>query len=124
MKNQDNRWHTSPSFWEKLKPKAREMRHKPTEAEKYLWRYLRDRKLKRFKFRRQHSLGQFVVDFYCEEINLVIEIDGPIHEFQKEKDEARQKYLENHKYKIVHFANESVLNNPGEVLEQITSILV
>jgi very-short-patch-repair endonuclease len=123
MKKQDARWHTSPSFWEKLKPKARQMRQKPTEAEKHLWTYLRNGRLKKYKFRRQHSLDQFIVDFYCEEANLVIEVDGPIHMHQVEKDTVRQEYLENHEYKVLRFSNETVIHNIGIVIDEILLFL-
>jgi very-short-patch-repair endonuclease len=96
------------------------MRHKPTEAEKYLWQYLRDRKLDRFKFRRQHTLGQFIVDFYCEEANLVIELDGPVHEYLKIKDTARQEYLQSHEYTVLRFTNDQIIHNIGNVVRQIT----
>jgi 5-methyltetrahydrofolate--homocysteine methyltransferase len=120
MKN-DDRWQTNPSFWEKLKPKARSMRAKPTEAEQLLWSYLRNGKLKKHKFRHQHTLGQFIVDFYCKKARLVIEIDGTIHKYQKDKDAARQEYLENHKYKVIRFSNSAVMNNIGKVINQISS---
>jgi 5-methyltetrahydrofolate--homocysteine methyltransferase len=123
VKNQDNRWQTSPSFWEKLKPKAREMRLMPTKAENILWRYLRDGKLKKFRFRRQHSLGQFIVDFYCKKANLVIEVDGLIHMHQIEKDTSRQEYLENQGYKVLRFSNEVIIESIGKVIEKITSSL-
>jgi very-short-patch-repair endonuclease len=123
MKNQDDRWTTTPRFWEKLKPKARQMRKKPTEAERRLWSFLRNGRLKKYKFRRQHSLGQFIVDFYCEQANLVIEVDGPIHQQQTEKDSARQEYLENKKYKVLRFPNDYVINSVGDVLTEITSYL-
>ena len=99
------------------------MRKKPTEAERQLWGFLRNGKLERHKFRRQHSLGQFIVDFYCEEANLVIEVDGPIHQRQTEKDNTRQEYLINHEYKILRFTNEEVMSNVGNVISQISTFL-
>jgi very-short-patch-repair endonuclease len=123
MRDQDERWHTNPNLWEKLKPKARKMRRKPTEAENLLWHYLRDGKLKNYKLRHQHILGQFIVDFYCRKAKLVIEVDGPIHKYQAEEDKIRQEYLENHKYKVLCFSNDSIINNIGIVLDQIKSIL-
>jgi 5-methyltetrahydrofolate--homocysteine methyltransferase len=121
--NEDDRWHTKADLWEKLKNKARNMRIAPTETEKLLWLYLRDGKLKSYKFRRQHSLGQFIVDFYCKKAKLIIEVDGPIHEFQKEADSARQEYLENHEFRVIRFSNDIVVNNIGKVVGQITSYL-
>jgi len=121
--NEDDRWHTKADLWEKLKNKARDMRIAPTEAEKLLWLYLRDGKLKSYKFRRQHNLGQFIVDFYCKKAKLIIEVDGPIHEFQKEADSARQEYLENHEFRVLRFSNDIVVNNIGKVVGQITSYL-
>jgi hypothetical protein len=75
-------WRTTPHLWEKLKPVARQMRQEPTQAEDLLWQSLRNHQLLGFKFRRQHSIERFIVDFYCAEAKLVIEIDGPIHDYQ------------------------------------------
>jgi very-short-patch-repair endonuclease len=119
MKNQDGRWHTDASLWEKLKPIAHEMRSKPTEAEKELWKYLRKHRLHGLSFRRQHCIGQFIVDFYCAKAKLVIEIDGPIHQYQPEEDAVRQAYLESHDLKVLRFTNDTVLNSMDEVLKQI-----
>lgn len=58
-------WQSPPELWEKLKPLARQMRREPTPAEKLLWQKLRQKQLLGFKFRRQHAIDRFIVDFYC-----------------------------------------------------------
>jgi very-short-patch-repair endonuclease len=124
MRNQSKRWNTDSALWEKLKPIAREMRGKPTEAENLLWQRLRRHQLHGLSFRRQHSIGQFVVDFYCGKARLVIEIDGPIHQYQGEEDLIRQNFLESLNLKVLRFSNDYVLNNMNEVIKQIVSLFV
>ena len=119
MRKQDKRWHTNPDLWEKLRPIAREKRNKPTEAENLLWQKLRRHQFRGLSFRRQHGIGQFIVDFYCRKVNLVIEVDGTIHQYQAEEDGIRQEYLESLKLKVLRFSNEAVLNNIGEIIKQI-----
>ncbi len=123
MREQDKRWRTNPALWEKLKPIAQEKREEPTEAEKVLWKYLRKHQLHGLSFRRQHCLGQFIVDFYCAEVKLVIEIDGKIHQYQKEKDQIRQEYIENFNLKLLRFTNDDILHDISKVLEQIETFL-
>jgi len=123
MKKQDKRWHTNPELWDKLKHIAYEKRHKPTEAEKALWKHLRMHRLYGIKFRRQHSIGQFIVDFYCKEAKLIIEVDGEIHQYQIDEDSIRQKYLEHKEFKVIRFTNEMVLKNIEEVMKQIKACL-
>jgi len=119
MKNRFKEWHTDPILWDKLKPIAREMRSKPTEAEKALWLRLRSRQLKGMKFRRQHNIERFIVDFYCRDAKLVIEVDGPIHQYQAAEDAIRQEFLEFQKLKVLRFPNDVVLNDINEVIKQI-----
>ena len=76
------------------KAAAQRLRKEDTESEKLLWRQLRDRRLHGFKFRRQHPIGPFIVDFYCVEKKLVVEVDGSIHESQAHQDKERQQWLE------------------------------
>jgi very-short-patch-repair endonuclease len=123
MRNQDLRWRTYPGLWEKLKPIAQEQRHEPTAAEKALWKYLRIRQLHGFIFRRQHPIGQFIVDFYCYKARLIIEVDGEIHKYRVEEDRVRQLYLESLGLKMLRFSNDSVLNNIQDVLRTIESDL-
>ncbi|WP_342597452.1 type ISP restriction/modification enzyme [Cyanobacterium aponinum UTEX 3222] len=105
-----------------LLEKARELRKKQTPTEKILWECLRGNRLLDFKFRRQHNIGSFIVDFYCHSAKLVIEIDGKIHEEleQKEKDKNRDEWLKNHGLKVLRIKNEDILNN----LENTLNIIV
>lgn len=72
---------------------AKNLRRFSTEAESILWEILQNRKFRDLKFRRQHPIGRYIADFYCHEIKLVIELDGKIHENQKEYDEIRDEFL-------------------------------
>ena len=96
-------WHTTPDLWERLKPLAREKRHTPTEAEDRLWQMLRRHQLAGLKFRRQHPIERFIVDFHCTEARLVIEVDGPIHHYSREEDAIRQELLEALGLRVVRF---------------------
>jgi very-short-patch-repair endonuclease len=99
---------------------AREMRHPQTPAEATLWRALRNRKTG-FKFRRQHPIYRFIIDFYCAQAKLLIEIDGESHlqPNQKEYDEARTEYLEELGYKVIRFTNDDVRYNLDVVASEI-----
>ncbi|MBI2304687.1 MAG: DUF559 domain-containing protein [Chloroflexi bacterium] len=117
-------WHTSPELWARLKPLARQMRRKPTGAEERLWQHLRNRQLMGFKFRRQHSMERFIVDFYCAEAGLVVEVEGPIHQYQHGEDQTRREYLESRGLRVLRFSNDEVLHYLDKVLHQISTALV
>ncbi len=117
-------WKTPSPLWEKLKTVARQMRTDPTESEKLLWEHLRARRLSGFRFRQQHSIGQFIVDFYCAEARLVIEVDGPIHEWRKEEDEIREEFIKYHGCRVLRFSDREVLHNVEEVLNEISKALI
>ena len=102
-----------------IQQRARELRQRATEAERVLWERVRNRRLGGLKFRRQHPLGPYIVDFYCAEHRLVVEVDGPIHEGQKERDALRAEYLEMYGYRVLRFMNEDVLTDIEGVLERI-----
>ena len=106
-----------------LKTWRRELRNEATKAENLLWQGLRRRQLSGRKFRRQHSIGVFIVDFYCPEERLVVEIDGGIHDdpARAEYDARRQKWLEKRGIRVVRIDNDSVLRSPDDVLEYIRS---
>jgi len=98
---------------------ARELRRRETEAETVLWATLRDRQVAGLKFRRQRPAGPFVLDFYCAEQRLVIEVDGGIHDEQREQDAARTAILEQYGYRVVRFRNEEILTDLSAVLARI-----
>ena len=104
-----------------LKNYRRNLRQNGTPAEAFLWRYLQQKKLDGRKFRRQHSIMNFIVDFYCSEEDLIIELDGDGHmnPTNEEKDEARTKKLGNLGLKVIRFENKSVFENLDWVLEEI-----
>lgn len=102
---------------------ACELRKNMTEAEKVLWTALRDRRFREFKFRRQVPLDRFIVDFLCIPLHLVIELDGSIHDEQKEHDAEREMYLQQMGYQILRFRNDEVMRNLNSVLNQIEAFL-
>ncbi len=104
---------------------ARKLRKELTEAELLLWKKLRDRKLGGAKFRRQHPMKQFVLDFYCASKKLAVEIDGAIHNTKeaREYDENRTFELEEIGIRIIRFSNDQILNDIEQVLNQIREFL-
>ncbi|HEU0074305.1 MAG TPA: endonuclease domain-containing protein [Dehalococcoidia bacterium] len=114
---------SEPSRWDDLRPQARRMRSQPTRAERVLWQSLRRNEAEGLKFRRQHAIGSFIVDFYCVQAELVIEIDGPIHASQREADEERQAYLEGMGLTVLRFSNEEVLGTLPTVLMRIREFI-
>lgn len=105
----------------KLKLIRRSLRQNQTTAEKILWTHLRNKQLG-YKFRRQFSIGNFVVDFYCHEAKLVIELDGWTHdsELTQTKDARKQSVLETNGYFVLRFRNEQVFEDLEGVLNEIT----
>ncbi len=111
-------WMTNPNVWPKLKTEARRMRHRPTLAEDRLWQALRDDKTG-YKFRRQHSVGPYIMDFYCTEARLAIELDGAIHLKQVVQDQERQRFIESNRIKVIRLSNDDVFNNLYPTVKQI-----
>ncbi|MBB1568827.1 MAG: leucine--tRNA ligase [Capnocytophaga sp.] len=109
----------------RLIEEAKRMRKEPTDAEAALWELLRDKKLGD-KFRRQHLIDDFIVDFVCLPKNLVVEVDGGYHSdpTQKEYDQQRTLYLNEKGFKVIRFTNEEILGNTEAVLTKIKDILV
>ena len=103
---------------------ARELRQEETEAEKALWEALRGKRLNGLKFRRQHPYEHFILDFFCVEHQLVVELDGSVHDLpdQAEYDEERAKFLTEHGLKIVRFKNDEVEKNLRDVLRKIIDV--
>ena len=111
--------HTSP-----VVKRARANRREPTSAEIRLWTALRDRRLT-YKFRRQHPIGPYVVDFACPAVGLVIEVDGPSHatDAQRAFDQQRSEYLEANGWRVLRVPNDHVYQSLGEVEAAIWAIL-
>ena len=101
----------------KLQNIAKILRRRPTEAEKFMWRYLKSRQLEGLKFRRQEPIGNYVVDFVCYEKKIIVEIDGGQH--CVERDGNRDRWLESQNFKILRFWNTEVLKNSQGVWEVI-----
>jgi uroporphyrinogen-III synthase len=100
---------------------ARILRTNQTLAERKLWEQIRARRFMGLKFRRQHPLKGYVVDFYCHKVNLVIEVDGGIHENTRELDEYRQReVMVKSEASFLRFTNEEVLDNIEAVMERIS----
>ena len=97
------------------------LRENMTLPELVLWKKLKNRQLFKMKFRKQHPIGFFIVDFYCHELKLVIEIDGAVHDnvTSLEYDAARSGELENFGITVIRFTNNQVLYNLEYVLTQI-----
>lgn len=115
-------WNTAnPVLYNLLKEKAKEMRNKPTEAEKMLWNVLSNKELDGFKFRRQHIIGEYIVDFVCLEKRLIIEVDGSVHQLpeQKEHDAVRTEWLQSTGFKVIRYSNNQVLNDLQNSIESI-----
>ena len=109
-----------PDIYQILKNNAVKNRKTPTDAETLLWQCIRDRQLG-LKFRRQHAIGDYIADFICLEISLIIEVDGEYHnsEEQQEKDTIRTKYLNEQGFYVLRFTNNEVINQTEWVLKSI-----
>jgi very-short-patch-repair endonuclease len=107
------------------KNKARYLRRNQTYAEGLLWKLLKSRKFDNLKFRRQHPIDNYVVDFYCKEKNVIIEIDGPLHEDEEKKirDSIRQKYIESKGYNILRFKEKEISGNTDNFLLRLMDYL-
>jgi len=104
---------------------SRDLRKRMTNAEKVLWEKIRNKKFMGYKFLRQHPLYYqyynmtkfFIADFYCKELKIVIEVDGGIHEKQKDYDNSRSEILKiQHDLKVIRFKNADVINSINKVL--------
>jgi very-short-patch-repair endonuclease len=111
---------------------CRELRVNQTESEKLLWSRIRNRKLLGKKFLRQHPIffdlsGKetfYIADFYCHELKLVVEIDGEIHKYKKNKDEERDKILELLGLAVIRIKNELIMNSINEVFYSLKKTMV
>ena len=108
--------------YKKLIENARNLRKTTTNAENVLWFLLKNRQIKNYKFRRQHPIKKYIVDFVCIEKALIIELDGGQHN-ENQKDIVRTKFLESLNFRVLRFWNNEVLQNPEGVLIKIMETL-
>ena len=101
------------------------LRANTTPAENVLWEKINKSQLFGVRFKRQHPIGKFIVDFYCSKLYLVIEIDGDVHDLPDvvERDEGREVELKKYGLKILRFTNEEVLNKTDRVVEAIKQFI-
>ena len=97
---------------------AKKLRVNSTDTEKYLWKYLRGKQLEGIKFRRQHTIDKYIVDFINLESKIIIEVDGGQH-LENKKDKLRDKWLEEQGYEVLRFWDNEVFANIEGVLESI-----
>jgi very-short-patch-repair endonuclease len=100
---------------------ARQLRKKETWAEKLMWHWLRDRRFNRYKFRRQHPVGGYYLDFFCEEAELAIELDGRQHGHpdQQDYDARREEFLKSRGIKVLRFWNSHLRHNTRSIRDTI-----
>jgi very-short-patch-repair endonuclease len=101
---------------------ARSLRKEQTPEEVIVWELLRNRKFMNLKFRRQHDIEGFIVDFYCHDLKLAIEIDGRVHEKQKEYDELRQELIASKGINFIRLTNDEINLDVNILLEKIRNI--
>ena len=125
MESDDYYKTANPLVYDLLKNNAKRMRRGQTEAESFLWSYIRANQLG-VHFRRQHPIGDFIADFICIDQRLIIEVDGNIHNKpeQQEWDKQRTAFLESQDYRVVRFSNEQVLHDIDKVLAHIKSYII
>jgi len=105
--------------------RARYLRKNATDCERILWRHLRNRKFAAHKFRRQHPIDPYILDFYCPGLKLAIELDGSGHSYRlpEKRDNARAEFLEGRGISVIRFWNHQVREELDSVLESIWATL-
>ncbi len=106
-----------------MKYYVQELRQNSMDTENYLWYYLRAKRLNGYKFRRQHLIYPYVVDFVCLKEKVIIELDGAHHNEQKHYDAKRTLFLRSKGYQVLRFWNNEVLCQTEAVLNEILSVL-
>ena len=105
------------------KERRKELRSNATISEKRLWKFL-NKKQQDFKFRRQHGIGPYIVDFYLANKKIAIEIDGKVHDniMRQAHDQRREEYLQSKGIKVIRFSNDDVKYNIDDVMRRILSV--
>jgi len=114
------KWDIDPELRRRMTLVARELRRRSTRGEEILWAALRNRQLEGRKFRRQQPVGPFVLDFYCSQERLAVEVDGGAHTAQRDLDAERQSLIESLGIRFVRVANEDVESELAAVLKRIS----
>ena len=100
----------------------KELRSHATPAEAVLWKMLKGRNADGMKFRRQQGIGPYVLDFYCPELRLCVELDGSSHDYKYEYDEQRTEFLQNQGIRVLRFSNEQVWQGLDFVVDEIVRV--
>ena len=109
-----------------LKPLARKLRNESTQSEIYLWTHvLRAKQMKGYSFGRQRPIGNYIVDFICRKLHLVIELDGYSHSFDEiqERDQAKERFLQDSGYIVLRFLDEEIFKDIRNVIRTIESTI-
>jgi len=113
---------SEPSLYPILKSRSEEFRNNPTDAEKIAWELLKGNNSS-FHIRRQHIIGKYIVDFVNIKTKTVIEIDGDMHDYQKEEDEQRTQWLNEHGFRVIRFRNEEVIGGSDIFMQKVKKVL-
>lgn len=119
-----DRWAVPDSLRAKMVEAARRFRKEPAVSEAILWEAIRKRQVEGRRFRLQQPIGSFVVDFFCPSERLIVEVDGPVHESQREADQERQRLLESIGLRFVRIPAEQVVNDLPTALVSIRDSLL
>ena len=114
----DRRW-SKPMNPKTAASRAKRLRRNSTDAERVLWRHLRNKRLLGYKFRRQAVIGRYIVDFVCFSQNLIVELDGGQHPAQSGYDAKRTEWLQSRGYRVLRFWDNEALGDVDSVLERI-----
>ena len=107
---------------EDQKSMRKSLRNHATSAESALWRVLKSRNVNGLKFRRQQGIGPYVLDFYCAELKLCVELDGSSHDYKYEYDERRTMFLSQQGIRVIRFRNEMVWTNLDYIMSEIIAV--
>ena len=116
------RYKTAKANSEEQKEKRKALRMNMTSAEAVLWRALKGRRAGKWKFRRQQSIGPFILDFYCPELKLCVELDGKSHDYKEEYDAQRTAFLKGQGIHVIRFQNEQVWVGIEGIIREITRV--
>jgi very-short-patch-repair endonuclease len=125
LKQNQFKWNTKISlpYNPKLKDRARELRKQGILSEVIFWQLVKGKQLCNLDFTRQQIIGHYIVDFFCNQFRLVIEIDGNSHDSKQEYDSVRDKFLENLGLRCIHFEDKEVLNNLEGIVEYLNQYI-